>query len=330
MVRMGYRAWCARMNRKTRSGSPCSPARTRLPPLPGCRAPDAGDGSHVEGAPVPPAQRLSARQRACQHPARLASPKWKSTGRSARTRAPTLRAYGQIAPDRPSVAGTPADKRFGSAASDTSKINFKGVHQTGSTPHCSPVVGVLLVVQMPDTGYQGTMFSLLRPLNRFSLCLEAAENAVGVVLDDIALDGHSFRPSLRSPFHITFAILRAHCLRDGILVKPWADRKGAPLRSHRARKDEAKPPLAKAARDGLSAGQGTNPRSVLVSTRLEDAECPGLVEKGRLCRPALQPPGGVSCFWTASLSQAGANHARVAGVQLFGKSNAPAAQAAGE
>src|SRR3984957_2607859 len=72
MVRMGYRAWCARMNRKTRSGSPCSPARTRLPPLPGCRAPDAGDGSHVEGAPVPPAQRLSARQRACRHPARLA------------------------------------------------------------------------------------------------------------------------------------------------------------------------------------------------------------------------------------------------------------------
>jgi transposase len=28
----------------------------------------------------------------------------------------------------------PADKRFGSGASDTSKINFKGVHQTGSTP----------------------------------------------------------------------------------------------------------------------------------------------------------------------------------------------------
>jgi hypothetical protein len=37
------------------------------------------------------------------------------------------------------------------------------------------------------------MFSLLRPFNRFSLCLEAAENAVGVVLDDIALDGCSLR-----------------------------------------------------------------------------------------------------------------------------------------
>src|SRR5271169_6483314 len=128
------RAWCALMNRQTRSGSPCSPARTRLPPLPGCRAPDAGDGSHVEGAPVPPARRLSARQCACRHPARLASPKWKSTVRSARTHAPALRACVQIAPDRPSVAGTPADKRFGNGASDTSKINFKGVHQTGSTP----------------------------------------------------------------------------------------------------------------------------------------------------------------------------------------------------
>jgi AAA domain len=44
------------------AGSPCSPARTRLLPLPGCRAPDAGDGSHGEDAPVPPAHRLSARQ----------------------------------------------------------------------------------------------------------------------------------------------------------------------------------------------------------------------------------------------------------------------------
>src|SRR5271156_1300659 len=88
----------------------------------------------TSGAPVPPARRLSARQCAYRHPARLASPKWKSTVQSARTHAPALRACVQIAPDRPSVAGTPADKRFGNAASDTSKINFKGVQQTGSTP----------------------------------------------------------------------------------------------------------------------------------------------------------------------------------------------------
>jgi hypothetical protein len=52
----------------------------------------------------------------------------------ARTHAPALRACVRIASDRPSVAGTPTDKRFGNGASDTSKINFKGVHQTGSTP----------------------------------------------------------------------------------------------------------------------------------------------------------------------------------------------------
>ena len=69
------------------------------------------------------------------------TPKWKSTVRSARTHAPALRACVQIAPDRPSVAGTPADKRFGNGASDTSKINLKGVHQTGSTPHTEPRSG---------------------------------------------------------------------------------------------------------------------------------------------------------------------------------------------
>jgi hypothetical protein len=87
-----------------KSGPPCSAARTRLPPLLGCRAPHAGDGSHVEGAPVPPAQRLSARQCACRHPARLASPKWKSTVRSAQAPASVLRACVQIAPDRPNVS----------------------------------------------------------------------------------------------------------------------------------------------------------------------------------------------------------------------------------
>ena len=43
-----------------------------------------------------------------------------------------------VRPDRQSVAGTPADKRFGNQASGTSKINFKGVHQTGSTPTLCP------------------------------------------------------------------------------------------------------------------------------------------------------------------------------------------------
>jgi hypothetical protein len=68
---------------------------------------------------------LVGRQCACRRLGRLASPKWKSTGRSARTHAPTPRACVRIAPDQPSVAGTPADKRFGSGASDTSKTTSR-------------------------------------------------------------------------------------------------------------------------------------------------------------------------------------------------------------
>jgi hypothetical protein len=68
-------------------------------------------------------------------PLGLLHPSGKSTVRSARTHAPALRVCVQIALGRPSVAGTPADKRFGSRASDISKINFNGARQTGSTPH---------------------------------------------------------------------------------------------------------------------------------------------------------------------------------------------------
>jgi hypothetical protein len=95
---------------------------------------DAGDGFHGEGAPAPLGRRWLVRWYASQPRARLASPKRKSTVQSARTHRLVLRARGQIASDRPSVAGTPADERFANAASDTSKINFKRLRQTGSTP----------------------------------------------------------------------------------------------------------------------------------------------------------------------------------------------------
>lgn len=48
MVLIGKTACRALMNRKTRPGSPCSPAQTRLPPLTGYRAPGAGAGSRGE------------------------------------------------------------------------------------------------------------------------------------------------------------------------------------------------------------------------------------------------------------------------------------------
>ena len=73
---------------------------------------------------VGPSERLPASRSAC-------FTQWKSTVRSARTHVPTRRACVRSAPDRPSVAETAADNRFGNAAWNTSKIKFKGVHKTG-------------------------------------------------------------------------------------------------------------------------------------------------------------------------------------------------------
>ena len=80
-----------------------------------------------KAAPVPPARRLSAHQCACRHPARLASPRVKSTVRSA----PNSRASSSgVRPDRTQIDHLSPELRriswFGSGASDTSKIKLQG------------------------------------------------------------------------------------------------------------------------------------------------------------------------------------------------------------
>lgn len=61
-------------------------------------------------------------------------PGWQSTARSARTPGEGLQALGRIGPTPPSVAGTPADRHFDNAASDTPDNAFKNGRKTGSTP----------------------------------------------------------------------------------------------------------------------------------------------------------------------------------------------------
>jgi hypothetical protein len=46
-------------------------------------------------------------------------------------------------------AGTPADRRIGNAASDTSVSEIEGVHETGSTPFCGETS--VLLVSVPTT-----------------------------------------------------------------------------------------------------------------------------------------------------------------------------------
>src|SRR3954454_14800109 len=117
MVAMGKTAWFALMNWKTRTRSPRSPVRTRLPPLPRCRAPGAVAGSHAADASVPRAQRWSGRPVGGFHRDRPDEPSSRSPGRSARTHATAPPGFAHIGPDQPSVAGIPADRVGDSSAS---------------------------------------------------------------------------------------------------------------------------------------------------------------------------------------------------------------------
>ena len=134
MVRMGYMAL-------VRAHEPVNPFRARLalPREPGCRL--CQDVALLTQAMVLTSRRSAQflPLSACRPINALAGvlplhPTGNRLGGRLELTRQLLGACVQIAPDRPSVAGTPADKRFGSGASDTSKINFKGVHQTGSTP----------------------------------------------------------------------------------------------------------------------------------------------------------------------------------------------------
>jgi hypothetical protein len=49
----------------------------------------------------------------------------------------------------------------------------------------APVISLLLVVQVPNASDMGSMAVLLRPLDGFPLRLEAGEDVVGMILDNI-------------------------------------------------------------------------------------------------------------------------------------------------
>jgi hypothetical protein len=80
----------------TRTGSCRSPARTRLPPLPGCRAPNAVAGSHAGAGSAPRAPlTASSRRDARRDPDRPHAPSSRSPGPTARTPATTPPARGR-------------------------------------------------------------------------------------------------------------------------------------------------------------------------------------------------------------------------------------------
>src|SRR6266436_2711654 len=117
MVAMAKKAWFALMNWKTRTGSPRSPVRTRLLPLPGYRAPGAVAGSHAADGSAPRARRWSGRPVGGLRRDRPDEPSSRSPGQSVRTRATAPPVFAQIGPDQPFVAGIPEHRVGDSSAS---------------------------------------------------------------------------------------------------------------------------------------------------------------------------------------------------------------------
>jgi hypothetical protein len=60
-----------------------------------------------------------------------------------------------------------------------------------------PVIGLLLVVHVPDASDVSRMAILLRPLDRFMLCLECCEDTVSVILDYVIFDVSALLPTFR-------------------------------------------------------------------------------------------------------------------------------------
>jgi hypothetical protein len=68
------------------------------------------------------------------------------------------------------------------------------------------MVGLVLLVQVPDAGDVRRVAFLLRPGNSFVLGLERPEHVVGVILDNVIIDRGSFLP----PFWTCFDVNDIH------------------------------------------------------------------------------------------------------------------------
>src|SRR3984893_14278155 len=154
MVAMGKKAWFALLNWKTRMGSPRSPARTRLLPLPGYRAPGAVAGSHAADGSAPRARRWSGRPVGGLHRDQPDEPSSRSPGRSVRTRATAPPVFAQIGPEQPSAAGIPAHRVGDSSAlmAPPSQLERCPPNRVNSSPDLGSWLRLCPATRRPDGG----------------------------------------------------------------------------------------------------------------------------------------------------------------------------------
>jgi hypothetical protein len=64
------------------------------------------------------------------------------------------------------------------------------------------MVRVFLIVEMPHASYKGRVAFAFRPVYRFLLSPKSGELMVGVIFDDVVLDGRTFGSAFRPRFNI--------------------------------------------------------------------------------------------------------------------------------
>jgi hypothetical protein len=83
------------------------------------------------------------------------------------------------------------------------------------------MVGLLLIVQVPDSGNERSMPLSFRPIDRFALRPESNEHLVGVVFHDIVID----RTAIRSALGASLNVNVGHSLSSPRLFRSRAEYK---------------------------------------------------------------------------------------------------------
>jgi hypothetical protein len=92
--------------------------------------------------------------------------------------------------DRAPPSSAPPEWQLGAARSRNASVGPLG------TSGRAPVIRLLFVVQMPDPGDERAVPVLFSPIDGLMLGPACVQDVVGVVLDDIIVDGIALRPPL--------------------------------------------------------------------------------------------------------------------------------------
>lgn len=69
---------------------------------------------------------------------------------------------------------------------------------------CPPVIGIFLIIQMPNPRDMWAMAIPLRPIDRFFLCRKSRQYVISTILHNVIVNLSSLRPALRSRLNVNY------------------------------------------------------------------------------------------------------------------------------